>query len=137
MPNWSKWQAIESVRHNIGLLRQMGLYQIRMVDNNSRPITIPRLRGVDTEGIIYVGQSTRIRPRIEGFLRGNHSGGGMYFLVYRRLKKYEPYRDHSLQFRVMTCTEADAETKEANMLRRYFRRFCELPPFNSTVPGGK
>lgn len=137
MPRWGQWQAIESVRYNIDLLRRMGLYQIRMVDEQNNPIPIPRVAGVDTEGIIYMGKSVRLRARIEDFSRGNHSGGGMYFLIYRRLMKYEPYRGHSLQFRVMTCTEADAKTKEANMLRRYFRRFCELPPFNSTVPGGK
>jgi hypothetical protein len=137
MPNWSKWQAIESVYDNTDLQGRKGLYQIRMVDSNNQAIPIPRLRGIDTEGVAYIGQSVRLRKRIEDFLRGYHSGGGMYYLAYQRLKRCEPYRGHSLQIRFMVCTEADMKTRETNMLRRYFRRFCELPPFNSTVPGGK
>jgi hypothetical protein len=136
MPNWGKWQAIESIYNNVDLIGRKGVYQIRMVDNN-RPIPIPRLRGVDNEGVAYIGQSVRLRPRIEDFLRGKHSGGGMYYLAYPRLRRCEPYKGHSLQVRFMACAEADMKNRETNMLRRYFRRFCELPPFNSTVPGGK
>lgn len=137
MPKWRKWQPIDSIYSNISLLGQKGIYQIRMVDRDKKPITIPRLAGVDTEGIVYIGKSVRLRPRIEDFLGGRHSGGGSYYLVYRHLIRSKRFRTHSLQFRVLTCEEPALEIKEANILRKYFYKFCELPPFNSTVPGGK
>ena len=137
MPKWRKWQAIDSIYSNIGLLGQKGIYQIRVVDKENKPIPIPRLAGIDPEGIVYTGKSVRLRPRIEDFLGGRHSGGGTYFLVYRHLIRSERFKNHSLQFRVLACEESALEVKEANILRKYFHKFCELPPFNSTVPGGK
>jgi hypothetical protein len=137
MARWRKWRAIEEVYYDLDLLDKEGLYQIRMVDRNNVPISIPRIKGIDTEGILYMGKSVRLRPRIEAFWRGSHSGGGFYYRAYRRLRKYKPYKEHSLQCRVMAITESDTTAKERSMLQRYFRRFCELPPFNSTVPGGK
>ena len=137
MARWGKWQAIEGIYHNMDLLDKKGLYQIRMVDMGNKPLPIPRIGGIDPDGIIYIGKTKRLRRRIEAFLGGRHSGGGMYFRVYRRLKRREPYREHSLQFRVMAGTDNNITTREREMLQRYLRRFCELPPFNSTVPGGK
>lgn len=133
MPKWRKWQAIDSVYSNIGLLGKKGIYQIRMVDRENKPIPISRLVGTDSEGIVYIGKSIRLRPRIEDFLGGRHSGGGTYFLAYRHLIRSDRFRNHSLQFRILACQKPELEIKEANMLRK----FCELPPFNSTVPGGK
>jgi hypothetical protein len=133
MPKWRKWQVIDSVYSNIGLLGKKGIYQIRMVDRENKPIPISRLVGTDSEGIVYIGKSIRLRPRIEDFLGGRHSGGGTYFLVYRHLIRSDRFRNHSLQFRILACQKPELEIKEANMLRK----FCELPPFNSTVPGGK
>jgi hypothetical protein len=137
MARWEKWRPIEQVYNNIDLLNKKGLYQIRMVDADNKPLPIPRIGGTDLKGIIYIGKSIQLRKRIEAFLRGQHSGGGLYWLAYRRLKTREPYRGHFLQFRVMASTSKNIATKETEMLRRYFRRFCELPPFNSTVQGGK
>jgi hypothetical protein len=137
MGRWGKWQAIEEIYHDVDLLRKKGLYQIRMVDKENVPISIPRIKGIDSSGILYMGKSIRLRPRIEAFWGGRHSGGGFYYRAYRRLRKYKPYKEHSLQFRVMAVAESDVTVKERSMLQRYFRQFCELPPFNSTVPGGK
>jgi len=53
MPKWRKWQPIEHVYHNEWLIAQEGLYQIRMLNRENQPIPIPRLCGVDPEGIIY------------------------------------------------------------------------------------
>jgi len=47
MPKWRKWQAIDSIYSNIGLLGQKGIYQIRMIDKENKPIPIPRLAGID------------------------------------------------------------------------------------------
>jgi len=136
MERWGKWRAIEEIYNDVDLLREKGLYQIRMIDKGNVPISIPRIKGIDPSGILYMGKSIRLRPRIEAFWRGTRSGG-FYYRAYRQLRKYKPYKEHSLQFRVMAVTESDLTAKERGMLQRYLHRFCELPPLNSTVPGGK
>lgn len=138
MSNWGKWRNIEDVYNDMDVLDKQGLYQIRMTNTHNNPIPIPRLAGTDEGGIIYIGQSVKLRPRIESFYCGRHSGGGMYGLVRLRLKKIKRYKDYYLQYRCMNISDSDMmRKKETRMLRRYFREHCELPPFNSTVPGGK
>jgi hypothetical protein len=138
MGNWGKWRNIEGVYYDTEMLNKQGLYQIRMVDTYNNPIPISRLAETDESGIIYIGQSTKLRPRIENFYCGRHSGGGMYGLVRLRLKRNKRYKGYSLQYRYMNIYDSDMMKKvETNLLRSYFRKYCELPPFNSTVPGGK
>jgi len=138
MGNWGKWRNIEGVYRDISVLGKQGLYQIRMADTYNNPIPIPRLAGTDESGIIYIGKSTKLRPRIENFYCGRHSGGGMYNLVRLRLKGNKRYKGYYLQYRYMNINNSEMmENAETRMLRTYFRKYCELPPFNSTVPGGK
>ncbi len=138
MGNWGKWRNIECIYDDLDILNKQGLYQIRMADRYNNPIPIPRLVGTDEGGIIYIGQSKRLRSRIEDFYCGRHSGGDMYGLVRLRLKRNKRYIGYSLQYRHMNINDSETmEKTETRMLRRYFREHCELPPFNSTVPGGK
>lgn len=138
MGNWGKWINIENVYHDIDLLDKQGLYQIRMVNTFNNPLPIPRLVGIDESGIIYIGKSVELRTRIENFYCGRHSGGGMYNLVRLQLRRHTPYNGYMLQYRCMKITDEQIMKKtEVNLLRRYFRKYCELPPFNSTIPGGK
>jgi len=136
--NWGAWHSIENIRHDIDVLHKQGLYQIRMVSPSNKPLPIPRLVGVDNGGIIYIGKSVELRTRIGNFYSGKHSGGGMYNLVRLKLRRHKPYKNYLLQYRYMkTSDEKVMENTERNILRRYFREYYELPPFNSTVPGGK
>lgn len=137
MARWSKWRPIDDIYEDVNLLHRTGLYQIRMVDNRGSPLTIPRIKGKDANGILYMGKSVNLRPRIEAFYRGGHSGGGYYYRMYLRLVRYRPFRNHSLQFRTMSIQKSNLLDRERGMLQGYLRKFCELPPYNSTVPGGK
>lgn len=109
-----------------------------MVKPSDKPLPIPRLAGIDSNGIIYIGESVELRTRIEKFYGGRHSGGGMYNLVRFRLSRYKPYFNYKLQYSYMKIRDLETmEQMETNILRRYFRKYCELPPFNSSVKGGK
>ena len=137
MGRWGKWHEIETIYHDIDILDKKGLYEIRMVDEENNPLPVPRLGGMDPKGIIYIGKSVRLHPRIEDFLGGRHSGGRRYRRVRQELRRFNLYKRHNLQYRVKVINKDDIETAEVQLLRRYFRKFCELPPFNSSVPGGK
>lgn len=137
MAKWQEWHTIENVYDNVDILGKAGVYEIRMVNANSDPIQIPRIGSIDSKGIVYIGKSVRLRPRIEGFLTGRHSGGSRYRLVCRRLKKREEYKKHILQYRVMPTPREEIDVKEAELLHRYIMKFCELPPLNSIASGRK
>lgn len=138
MGNWGAWRNIKNIYHDIDVSHKQGLYQIRMVNPSDNPLPIPRLAGVDERGIIYIGKSVELRTRIENFYCGRHSGGGMYNLIRLRLRRYKPYNNYILQYRYMKISDEKVmEKTETNLLRRYFREYCEPPPFNSIVTGGK
>ncbi len=80
---WREWQDIENAKKKESDC--YGVYQIRIIDNNRRPIPIPRIGGVDKEGIIYIGKAEPKHPlghRIDDFLAGRHSGSGTYDLMW-------------------------------------------------------
>ncbi len=81
---------------------KFGVYQIRIVDGDNKPIPIPRIGGTDPDGIIYIGRSgykshkadRSLAKRISEFERGPHSGGETYDLMKRYCKCFgnTPYR---------------------------------------------
>lgn len=48
------------------LMTSSGMYEIIAIAPNGRPAPIYRLGGIDTEGILYVGQSTNVRGCLLG-----------------------------------------------------------------------
>jgi len=57
MAQWTKWMDIEDVASMSGENDGFGIYQIRVVNKNGEVISINRLAGVDSLGILYVGRS--------------------------------------------------------------------------------
>ena len=121
-----------------------GIYRVRIVDVNGRPIPLPRLCKVDAEGIIYIGrsgESTRksdrsIRKRLDEFFNfGSHSGSGTYWQAKKVFQRLGVFTGHQIQAQVICAKDADIEVYEKRAIRAYFEAFGELPPFNSAFPG--
>jgi len=139
--NSSKWHAIywasEFEKENFGV------YQIRIVDKDNKPIPIPRIGGTDPDGVIYIGRSgyrsqktnRSLAKRISEFERGLHSGEGTYYLLkaYCKFFRTDPYKDHQLQYRVgrVAGTKEKVYETEIYSLATYFAQYGELPPCNS------
>jgi hypothetical protein len=121
-----------------------GVYQIRAATAAETPIPIPRVRGVDPQGILYVGRSgfwsrsrsRTIANRIHEFLVKRHSGGITYARAGLRLKRTEPFTGHLLQVRAAFLEDRQIVLKEASVLDQYFAKYAELPPCNSQSGGG-
>ena len=117
-----------------------GVYVIRAVTNEGKPISIKRLGGVDPDGILYIGRSgfesrspsRTIGNRLGEFLRGQHSGGKTYERARGILNANKEFSGHSLQARALNCEEAKIAETEKRLLKKYFEQFAELPPTYSS-----
>lgn len=147
MSAWSVWYDITSTKHVLGNERQCGVYEIRLADSTRQAIPVGRLLGNDPCGLLGIGKSVNLSRRISDFNRAHlkgslrHSGGSRLFLVW--VLHYSPIAaSHNVnsivQFRVAKVkNNVKAETAEEALLKRYFYKFGELPPLNSTMPDGR
>jgi hypothetical protein len=137
MSGWSGWRSFLTDLDDDDR-RYPGVYQIRFIDFEGLPIPIPRIGGVDPRGIGYIGSSVNSAlGRVRNFDMNQSSGGQSYYRVRRRLLSRSGFRDHDFEYRISRTARNDAEDIEGDEIRKYIDRFCEVPPFNSTVPGGK
>jgi hypothetical protein len=120
---WSKFVDIErATANNSPFAGQSGVYQIRAVKHDEKPILIGRLRKRDAKGIIYIGYSERRTiPRRIKLNVDNEKG---YASVKHKLPK------HYLQARAMRVSRNNARDIEIELLNEYRKKYGELPPFN-------
>lgn len=140
MGRWTKWLEIDDAQERNGSLKEFGLYQIRAVSRQGKPIPISRLRDVDPEGILYVGRSgfqatsphRTVANRIGEFIKQRHSGGITYAKAAARLESNPRFAGHRLQVRARFFPDSSIAREEAKVLEAYFRKYAELPPCNSS-----
>jgi hypothetical protein len=127
---WSKWRDLTDSNLNTNWTQSPGIYFIRLVNQRGTPAKIPRIIGVDKRGILYIGMATTghdggLCNRLWGF-ENYHSAGRKYRHL---LCKHFP--DCHLQYRHRTVQKGkQAKRLETEYLRRYQRRWGELPPLN-------
>ncbi|MFH1510816.1 MAG: GIY-YIG nuclease family protein [Candidatus Woesearchaeota archaeon] len=108
-----------------------GAYMISIFGNDGQPIKISRFIGVDTEGIIDIGESTNLRKRLSDFKRNadKRCGGHMAGWRFNFLKLNEKL--WTLKFSYEVCaTKEEAYKKEYAMMKEYVDKHKELPPLN-------
>ena len=130
---WSRWIFFK----NLNRLPEIAvIYQIRCVDSKLRPIPIHRLRVIDKDGILDIGNSANLRVRMTDFwgvagkrkLSYSHQAGVTF--SKRNYRKIFPIE--GLQFRyLIQIDKSSAREAEKRELKKYINRFFELPPLNS------
>lgn len=126
---WSDWASFDSLdfkRVSVG----SGAYVI--VANSA----LRRVVGTDTEGILHVGEATKLRERIRCFLRcagssnasiTGHMAGWRF--SYLKMASVFPLQRLRVRWKA-TATKEDAYSLEGDILRRYSAIHFELPPLN-------
>ncbi len=123
-----------------------GIYRVHIAHPSGGPIPIPRIGGVDSDGILYIGRSgvttnksdCSLRSRLRNdFLRpyGSHSGDWTYRKACAILNDHPLFRDHCIWASVIVLKDNVIDRAERAAIRAYFERFGELPPCNSAFPG--
>lgn len=131
---WSKWLRFE-VKELSTIPEKEAIYQFRCVDEKGTPLMISRLKGKDSNGIIYIGSSENLKNRIKGFSktvekkdRSRHAAAWTYCSF--NYSSIFPARRLQFRYKVTPNTT----TSEFDLLLGYRKKFMDLPPLNSNRP---
>jgi hypothetical protein len=130
---WTEGSPLITLRERNfpGLTETPGAYVIA-----ARKLKIPRIFGVDTNGIVCVGESEGLRSRIRNFAacvaegKDSHMAGWKYNLF--NLKRCGPA--DSLIVRWFSGEDKEAaRAMQWKILRAYILNHCEMPPLNGNL----
>jgi hypothetical protein len=142
--SWSKWYGFTNDGSLFNFTNDTyGIYKVRGIDKNGLTINIPRIGGIDKEGILYIGRSglkrnrsfRSILRRLSEFYFGNHSGGWTSDLSYEYCLSYQKaFKNYRYEASILQVPDKEIEKREAKELEDYFVKYGELPPYNSSFP---
>jgi len=133
---WRHWTDIEKTSGWNG----PAIYRVRMLAGG-RPVSIPRFLAKDRSGIVSIGMTGRMEERrrqfLSGFRRGRgHSEANLLHLLLKHTSLQRSFGRFELQYRFKSVSSrVAATTAEAKELIRYVKRYGEVPPLNSALPG--
>jgi len=129
---WSKWTSFDELAANkfAGVIQTAGNYAIR----TNKKGGIHRVSGTDDLGLLYVGESDRLRSRIYDFWdcivhngKDTHVAGWRYNLVW--MPECAPPDTLAVSW-IKAADKEGAVQVELDMLLWYVLNHCELPPLN-------
>ena len=111
-----------------------GVYFIYSLNNNI-PIKLDRVLGADEEGVLYIGKSENLRERLRMLwrvlnpkLKATAHTFGTKYNNNKKLREAFPLNSLYVSFRITT----NPKTLESELLDKYFSKYGEVPPFNSS-----
>lgn len=127
------WKQVDNAVNN-----RPGIYKLLCLNENG-PVPVPRIAGVDNEGILYIGKSENgeLRYRLGSLKksldtsyadRGAHSAGSRYHF-HSDIRKNYPLEGLFVSI-LSTDSQSGAGKLEKEELIKYQEQFGELPPFN-------
>ena len=132
---WTRWKSILLGSEYQG----PAVYMTRLV-LDGQPMTIPRFLKNDQTGIILIGNSNNMERRRRQFCTGlsrgeGHSEANLLFILKKYTKVKSILDRYKIEYRFMQLsTKNEATQCEEILIKRYVKRFGEVPPLNSTIP---
>jgi hypothetical protein len=120
-----------------GIENEPGIFFLRW-KNNKNPVTINRLGGSDRNGILYVGESKKLRTRLQRIWRGittikipkNKSSQTLRrTIIFCKLHEEISSEEYEIACQHLS-TKIEAQVQKAAALKIYTEKFKELPPLN-------
>ena len=111
-----------------------GVYFINSYNDNNLA-KLNRVLGQDEDGILYIGKSENLRERLRMLWRvlnpklkaTAHTFGTKYY-NNKKLEEAFPLKSLYVSFRITT----KPKILESELLDKYFSKYGEVPPFNSS-----
>jgi len=133
--DWSGWSRLIDLKTD-DVPNRPGVYQVRCVDADGRPVRIFRAGGVDGEGILFVGCGGNLRKRVRKLRRALISGdrGHSEVATYVRYGFARQFPPDRLEIRWAELqSEDEAKRAKAMLLNKYMRTYLDTPPLNLQV----
>jgi predicted GIY-YIG superfamily endonuclease len=134
--SWLPWKNIDEPAGHIG----HAVYKVRLVSRQSGIVAINRFLGTDKKGILCIGMTTNMERRRKEFKSGKegkpiHSGGYLLSLLKDYSHFNAEHRNSKYEYRFQkTENKVDAKFKESRHIKKYVKRYGEVPPLNSAIP---
>jgi len=124
---------IEPEDFHIDIPEQGGVYWIYSLDNNDVPYPINRILGIDTNGVLYIGESENLRDRLRmlwrvlnpEYLATAHTFGVNYNALPSLQLRF-PLNTLAVEYEV----NAHHKIYETKLIETYRQTFGEVPPMN-------
>jgi hypothetical protein len=116
------------------------LYRIRLA-RMRKPLPIERFLTTDKTGILAVGIAASMETRRKDFLTGlkncsRNPEGSLLHLIEVHSIFNRKYRKCVYEYSfVKMRSRFDAHVAERKLVKAYFKKFGEVPPMNSALPG--
>jgi hypothetical protein len=111
-----------------------GVYFIHSY-NNGHPAKLNRVMGKDEEGVLYIGKSENLRERLRMLwrvlnpkLKATAHSFGTKYNANKKLREFFPMKSLYVSYRITS----EPKTLEYELLDKYFLKYGEVPPFNSS-----
>lgn len=131
---WSDWYHIGKPSGH----RESAIYRIRLC-NHEGPIQIARFLGMDNDGILCIGKTTKMEGRRKQFIRGlagnfGHSEGNLLHILEKQSPLLGLYPKSEYQYSFAKVDLGQESQIEEEQIKAYVRQFGEVPPLNSAIP---
>ena len=129
--NWSRWCSFKTLDRS-SVPASGGVYQIRWTIDG-KPQVIHRVNGDDESGILYIGEGSNLRKRIDSLWRGiyhgrGHTAGWTYdWYDFRKIFKPE-------HLEVRWVEHPECGQLENDLLIEYVEKYLDKPPLNIRIP---
>ncbi|MCB9278091.1 MAG: hypothetical protein H6562_04215 [Lewinellaceae bacterium] len=108
-------------------------------EQNGRRVPVCRVAGEDPEGILYIGQTTKLVDRLSLLCRSFQSRApsgkrwqhGADEIYWQCVAVRDKYARENMWVEVTPCDDSKAAEHEA--IRNYYMKFGEVPPFNGAI----
>jgi hypothetical protein len=137
--NWENLQNL-AINRFLGVEKKPGIYFIRWKKYET-PVTINRLGGSDSNGLLYVGENKDLRRRFQRIWRGINkvndtktktSDTLRKIIVFCRLHEEINSDEYEIAWQHLP-TKLEAQMQEAAALKLYTEKYKEPPPLNLKV----
>ena len=132
---WSPAYPLFGARHHLDVRGKPGVYRIRAFAGDGNPLPLPRANGVDPEGILHIGKSNNLGPRLRLFRRAaegkkasHHAGREYANWHFGRLVPHEQLRFDYL----LANDETEALALERKLHKEYRFAYLDRPPLDGT-----
>lgn len=139
--SWSEWHRLLETTPNPAKQCKMGVYRIRITNEEGQPVSIPRACAPDREGILYIGRG-KLPVRVGVYRRAFSSDPNpelsspvkyQFHWVYVRYGLERLGDPKGLEIQWQECDECRGE--EQRLLEEYKHRTGDIPPGNLKKEG--